>query len=91
MSDYYRYEVQGNGDFPWDMLRYDRVWPLTEPSPSRYVVDGFKSYRWAEPRIVEVQGYGCTAARWASFGWYVQDNVDWRVQSQREALQGGQR
>lgn len=65
----YRYKVQGRGDFPWDMLRYDRVWPLTEPNPHR--MD--KSEAWRELRTVEVVGHGCTVDRWASFLWSVED------------------
>jgi hypothetical protein len=69
MARLYRYKVVGRGDFPWDMLRYDRVYPLSEPSPSRYDVDE----RWREPRTVEVQGEACTPARWSSFLWSVVD------------------
>ena len=63
----YRYEVQGRGDFPWDMLRYDRVYPLTEPCPSMYA----NREAWREVRTVLVQGEGCTYDRWQSFGWSI--------------------
>jgi len=61
----YRYKVTGTGDFPWDMLRYDRVYPISDPSPSRYDEDK----RWREVRTVEVKGEACTPDRWASFLW----------------------
>ena len=32
----YKYKVQGSGDFPWDMLRYDRVYPISDPAPSQH-------------------------------------------------------
>ena len=72
----YRFEVEGKGDFPWDMLRYDEVYPLTAPSPSIYDATA----AWKVPRTVKVQGYWrCTPARWASFGWRVVDayNAAW--------------
>jgi hypothetical protein len=68
----FRYKVQGTGDFPWDMLRYDRVYPLSDPSPSR--MDTYEA--WSEVRTVEVQGAACTPARWASFLWSVVDAED---------------
>jgi hypothetical protein len=68
----YRFKVQGRGDFPSDMLRYDRVWPLTEVCPS--VHESGES--WRKVRTVEVQGYGCTPARWSSFLWSVVDPED---------------
>lgn len=75
MPRYYRYKVQGRGDFPWDMLRYDRVYPLSEPSPS--IHDSGEV--WREVRTVEVQGEGCTPDRWSSFLWSVVDveNAVW--------------
>jgi hypothetical protein len=75
MARFYRYEVHGFGDFPWDMLRYDRVWPLTEPEPSRYEATS------KGRRTVQVEGARCTPARWDSFGWSVvdADNAIWGV------------
>lgn len=65
----YKYNVMGKGDFPWDMLRYDRVWPLDPPEPHRMDSNG----PWGKVRTVEVQGLGCTPDRWSSFGWVVDD------------------
>ena len=73
----YRYEVQGRGDFPWDMLRYDSVWPLSTPEPHRMDSED----EWRKVRTVAVEGYGCTPDRWLSFLWSVVDvdNVMWGV------------
>jgi len=68
----YKYEVQGRGDFPWDMLRYDRVYPTTSPSPSMHAIAS-NSNIWREVRTVELMGNGCTPDRWASFLWSVVD------------------
>ena len=75
MSRFYRYEVNGFGDFPWDMLRYDRVWPLTAPEPSKYEATS------KGRRTVRVEGAGCTPERWDSFGWSVvaAENAVWGV------------
>jgi hypothetical protein len=68
----YRYQVTGSGDFPWDMLRYDRVWPLTPPTP--HMMDSKDI--WHKVRTIKLQGQGCTPDRWASFGWHVVDAAD---------------
>lgn len=65
----YKYKVMGRGDFPWDMLRYDRVWPLSTPEPHRLDSDE----AWGKVRTVEVAGLGCTPDRWSSFLWSVVD------------------
>lgn len=69
MARRFRYKVMGRGDFPWDMLRYDRVYPITNPSPSRYD----DKEEWTKSRTVEVEGLGCTPDRWSSFLWSVVD------------------
>ncbi len=63
----YRYTVEGMGDFPWDMLRYDRVWPLSRPEPHR--TDNNDA--WGKLRMISLVGHGCTPDRWSSFGWAV--------------------
>ena len=72
MARHYRFEVRGSGEFPWDMLRYDRVYPTTEPTPDRYA----EADKWKLIRTVRVEGHGCTPDRWASFGWKVVDAED---------------
>jgi hypothetical protein len=63
-------KVQGSGEFPIDMLRYDRCVPRTE------VDSHFISKRTDPPRIVclirySVNVIGATKDRWKSFGWEV--------------------
>ncbi len=74
---FFRYKVQGRGDFPWDMLRYDRVWPLSQPEPHR--MDSNDA--WVKVRTIEIEGAGCTPDRWSSFLWSVvdADNAIWGV------------
>ena len=68
MTNKITYTVQGRGDFPWDMLRYDRAYPLTDPSPSQYETD---PKAWTTARTVQIEGQDCTPDRWASFLWTV--------------------
>ena len=67
--EFYRYEVQGVGPFPLDMLRYDSAWPANQGS-----VDGMVTARGhAEGRrIITLASYHRpTVDRWSSFGWTV--------------------
>jgi hypothetical protein len=65
-----KFRVIGAGNFPFDMLRYDRCYP-TQESQSR-------SFDSGELRIVELEHAGeflrdwsPTHGRWESFGWAV--------------------
>jgi hypothetical protein len=58
------FAVEGRGDFPADMLRYDHCWPATE-AMSRLLGQSHN-------RVIYLKGLtGPTPARWASFGWKV--------------------
>ena len=62
--------VEGRGDFPWDMLRYDRCVPYTGEDASK--MDRIS----LETRTIRLQMYsvvpaGPTVDRWKSFGWTV--------------------
>jgi len=61
-----QYVVEGSGNFPMDMLRYDRAFCLTPiPHPDH---DWPRKYRV----VVGFEGkYRPTIARWESFGWQV--------------------
>lgn len=66
------FTVEGAGDFPFDMLRYDSCWPYSEghdsSALSQYGTHG------RERRRVVMQTYSPTApttGRWQSFGWRV--------------------
>jgi hypothetical protein len=61
--------VEGRGEFPIDMLRYDQCWPRRE-------IDSGTIRRTNETRKVELMcinttGRKPTEARWKSFGWTV--------------------
>ena len=61
----YTFWVTGRGDFPVDMLRYDRASPVTGS-------DGDNMFESRELRSVSMRSYHePTIARWASFGWSV--------------------
>jgi hypothetical protein len=68
MSEVKRYKVTGRGPFPIDMLRYDRVYPASEGDS--YTMGGEIGADQGS-RTVEVEGRGCTPARWLSFLWAV--------------------
>lgn len=60
-----RFAVIGRGQFPLDMLRYDRACPWQER-------DSALMQQETCERVVIVEAFGHSAptfARWASFGW----------------------
>lgn len=68
----FRTVVEGNGQFPLDMLRYDMCWPRTEADSAKCQPD------WTpELRRVEVESFHDyaqwhpTEGRWSSFGWKI--------------------
>ena len=72
------YEVEGSGEFPFDMLRYDCCFPSREQDSAKL------SPRRDEKRRVRLKAQapsarnwrGPTRARWASFGWTVMDTLE---------------
>jgi hypothetical protein len=71
-----RFVVQGGGDFPFDMLRYDCCFPVHEAEAKDLGNRG--------PKLVTLEhrgnGMAPTAGRWSSFLWKVVDIVatrDW--------------
>jgi hypothetical protein len=64
------YTVRGAGRFPFDMLRYDAVYPCSSPdavSLGRELHDP----DYDQPREIHLRGAACTRERWQSFGWGV--------------------
>lgn len=66
----YRYVVSGHGQFPLDMLRYDRAAPYRQEDVAmiEQVERGLRDVElvgWMKP----------TDGRWASFGWRVASKV----------------
>lgn len=63
------YAVEGRGDFPIDMLRYDRARPATERD-ARKITNSFIPGA-IDKQTIRVVGERCTTKRWASFNWTV--------------------
>ena len=63
----YSYYVTGRGDFPYDMLRYDRAWTCNGDNLSNS--RGLRSFRMRSYIVPTVE-------RWASFGWSVSASND---------------
>jgi len=67
MTKLCRFTVEGAGEFPLDMLRYDACHPEQE-------TDSYKIYGGAlhVDREIQMVGYRAPSPRrWASFGWKV--------------------
>jgi hypothetical protein len=63
------FQVQGNGEFPVDMLRYDSCWPAREATDSIAIS---ASHRAKVSRTITLIGLRePTEGRWKSFGWKV--------------------
>jgi hypothetical protein len=71
MPKFITFTVEGTGNIPTDMLRYDQCWPYSTMD----AVGMFREY--GEPLLSRRQIRLCsiarvpTAARWESFGWRV--------------------
>lgn len=66
----YRYTVAGFGEFPIDMLRYDRAWPVSEvQSGNLYrTFNTPLNERASGTWLVDIEGLNPpTVARWESF------------------------
>lgn len=69
-GELYTFTVEGAGEFPYDMLRYDACWPYSEGHDSgklsRLGVAGHERRRVV---LQSAQEHGPQPARWQSFGW----------------------
>jgi len=61
--------VEGLGDFPFDMLRYDSAYPMTERDS--YLAGHTGEVRRVAVTSRKVNDNDPTALRWQSFGWTV--------------------
>lgn len=65
--------VVGGGEFPYDMLRYDRCFPYSEQRDAA----ALGQYGWTKRAVVVARYHGqpgsWTPARWESFGWQFKD------------------
>lgn len=69
ISDIRSFVVEGRGEFPFDMLRYDRCWPASGRDAAMLATDGGgHDRRRVELRSADGQ---VTVARWNSFLWGV--------------------
>lgn len=79
------FKVTGHGEFPFDMLRYDRCFPASEAQDSYKLRTPETAIDYGEERSVVLRRYtegngknfgdNPTNARWASFGWSVSEVV----------------
>jgi hypothetical protein len=71
------FEVRGEGDFPFDMLRYDRCWPAREGEDTAYMAKAHYQREKLPLRTIKVVRYVFhrqempTSDRWKSFWWEV--------------------
>lgn len=71
------FTVQGSGEFPFDMLRYDGCYPSTERDDVPAIAVRPSDGSWQKLRRVVLiarplkgeKNVTLTPARWASFGW----------------------
>ena len=71
---HHTFTVEGRGEFPHDMLRYDTCFPADgESAANLYYHVGIRESR-RRVKLVQVtirKRHSITAARWDSFGWLV--------------------
>lgn len=69
------FTVEGGGQFPYDMLRYDQCWPSSESHDSSKLMDPYGASGGDSTRrrvVLETDcASGPTARRWESFNWRV--------------------
>ena len=63
--------VEGRGDFPLDMLRFDMCWPRSADDAQAISGDGHRFVH-----LETAKRMGITFARWESFGWRVRQCLD---------------
>ena len=74
------FQVEGRGEFPIDMLRYDACYPNTEEDAGLIAMSDHRPHqnqiRIVISRLVGAKNTPPTVGRWASFGWrIVHDSV----------------
>jgi hypothetical protein len=73
MAKTYRFKVtvRGNGQFPVDMLRYDRCWPASEQDSYKMSRDWAEGVRDVVLLTDHDRIWQPTVGRWRSFTWEV--------------------
>jgi hypothetical protein len=68
----YTFIVEGSHDFPFDMLRYDRCWPVASDPDVINLAPHPRGELIKSKRQVKLRGLNePTDGRWALFGWKV--------------------
>ena len=82
MKYYFEFKVTGRGEFPWDMLRHSRLFPLYTKDAMNLPVDPNRR----DPRTIRLGGYGNSTveadnamARFASFLWAAELTLEERL------------
>jgi len=74
----FTFQVDGNGTFPFDMLRFDCCWPLT--SDDAHKLTGVERRTVILTTLQANRRWEPTEGRWASFGWpVVSKETVWRL------------
>lgn len=74
-----RFTVEGRGQFPVDMLRYDACWPDSSEDVFALTVERGDIEEFTTTRKIHLRKWATSAkelptkGRWASFGWRVTD------------------
>lgn len=72
------FTVEGVGAFPYDMLRYDYAWPVSEHDDVPKLAVDWSSNNGLKKRRVRLMSREAntpTVDRWRSFGWAVIDSA----------------
>ena len=70
----HRFVVEGGGEFPYDMLRYDACYP-TEESEARSLDSAERAVRRVTLEHRGEKSWKPTEGRWASFTWRVAEVI----------------
>lgn len=71
----YMFTVEGSGEFPFDMLRYDRCWPNASDPDVINLAPHQRGSLFKSQRMVTLRGQAePTVGRWESFGWKVRES-----------------
>lgn len=73
---FYRYQVNGMGSFPIDMLRYDSAWPYQEVDAG-IIAERMEHTKRTDNAPVNLRSIQPpTAGRWESFMWRIVGPVE---------------
>lgn len=70
-SRIYYFNVTGTGEFPWDMLRYDRCWPADGDSVANMMYERGRDDPLKRRTVQMASNTPPTVGRWQSFMWRV--------------------